>query len=188
MTREDLKKIIEGISDEQLKTILDINSTDIGKAKKDHDTLKGEIETLKGEKKKLEDTITEMSNNADNNVNYKEQLEELQREIEEKAEKEKAAKEDAELTSAIEASFGDKKFTSEYVRNGIISDMKNLIAQKENKGKSYTEIFEALTKDKDGIFANPNPPATMAGMGKIDMDSMSEDTLRAVMGLAPNKE
>ena len=34
MTREDLKRIIEGITDEQLKSILDINTTDIGKAKK----------------------------------------------------------------------------------------------------------------------------------------------------------
>lgn len=35
--------------------------------------------------------------------------------------------------------------------------MKNLIARKENKGKSYTELFEELIKDRVGILANPNP-------------------------------
>ena len=63
------------------------------------------------------------------------------------------------MTDAIIATFGDKKFTSDYVRNGIIADMKTEIAKPENKGKGYNEIFETLTKDKEGIFANPNPPA-----------------------------
>ncbi len=33
MTREDLRGIIEGITDEQLKKVLDINSSDIRKVK-----------------------------------------------------------------------------------------------------------------------------------------------------------
>ena len=50
MTRDELKKIIEGITDEQIKLILDINSTNTGKAKGDYDTIKSENETLKGHK------------------------------------------------------------------------------------------------------------------------------------------
>ena len=57
MTREEIKKIVEGITDEQLKAILDINSADIGKAKKDYDTIKSENDTLKADKKSLEDKI-----------------------------------------------------------------------------------------------------------------------------------
>ena len=34
MTRDQLRQIIEGITDEQIKSILDINSADIGNAKK----------------------------------------------------------------------------------------------------------------------------------------------------------
>lgn len=37
MTREEIKKIVEGITDEQLKQILDINSADIGKARRQGD-------------------------------------------------------------------------------------------------------------------------------------------------------
>ena len=47
MTREDLKRIIERITDEQLKSILYINTADIGKAKKDYETIKSENDTLK---------------------------------------------------------------------------------------------------------------------------------------------
>ena len=64
--------------------------------------------------------------------------------------------------------FGEKKFTSDYARDGLIADMKTEIAKPENKGKGYAEILEAYTKDKEGIFANPNPPAPMPGMGKVD--------------------
>ena len=38
MTRDDLRGIIEGITDEQLKQILDIHSADIGKAKSGAET------------------------------------------------------------------------------------------------------------------------------------------------------
>ena len=61
MTREELKKIVEGITDEQLKSILDINTADIGKAKKDYDTIKSENETLKTDKKSMNEKITELT-------------------------------------------------------------------------------------------------------------------------------
>ena len=47
MTRDDLRGIIEGITDDQLKRILDINSADIGKVKADLDKTKGDLETAK---------------------------------------------------------------------------------------------------------------------------------------------
>ena len=188
MTREELKGIIEGITDEQLKSILDIHTADIGKVKKENETLKEENTTLKNGKKDLDDKIKKLTDDANDNADYKKQLEDLRKEIKDKEDADKRAKEDAELTNAITAVFGDKTFTSDYVRNGIIADMKTEIAKPENKGKGYAEIFEVLTKDKDGIFANPNPGVPLPGMGKVNMTEVSEDTARAVMGLAPKKE
>lgn len=189
MTRDDLKGIIEGITDEQLKSILDINSADIGKAKKDFDTIKAENDNLKADKKKLEDEITKLDDNAKKDADYKQQLEDLKKSIKDKEEAEKKEKEDAELTSAIIAVFGDKQFTSDYVKTGIIADMKQEIAKPENKGKGYAELFDTLTKDKEGIFANPNQGQEIPGMGKgIDMTQVSDDAVRAVMGLNPQKD
>lgn len=187
MTREELKNIVEGITDEQLKSILDINTADIGKAKKDYETIKSDNETLKKDKKELEGKIGELTDEAKDGADYKKQLEDLQKSIKDKEDADKKAKEDAELTDAITAVFGDKQFTSDYVKNGIIADMKVEIAKPENKGIGYDKIFENLTKDKEGIFANPNPPANMTGLGNIDNKTVSDDAARAVMGLPPLK-
>lgn len=145
--------------------------------------------------KTANDSITKLTNELqalkDSNAtaeDWKKKFEDLQEEIKTKEDAAKKAAEDQALTDAITAVFGDKKFTSDYVRNGIIADMKSEIAKPENKGKGYAEIFENLTKDKEGLFENPNPPADMTGMGYVNTGSVSENTMRAVMGLAPNKE
>lgn len=187
MTREELKKIIEGITDEQLKAILDINSSDIGKAKADFESLKAENNILKADKGTLTRKITELTEKSDSADDYKKQLEELKAELAAKEEADEKAKEDAELTDSIAAVFGDREFTSDYVRRGIIADMKTEIAKPENKGKGYADLFEALTKDKEGIFANPNPPGNMAPMGNLSAGIASENQARAVMGLPPVK-
>ena len=64
---------------------------------------------------------------------------------------EKAKKEDEILTNNIISAFGDKKFTSDYVKNGLITDIKSELSKAENKGKGISEIFESLTKDKGRI-------------------------------------
>ncbi len=187
MTREELKNLIEGITDEQLKSILDINTADIGKAKKSHDEIQKENETLKKDIVDLKDKIENLTKDLNDAGDAKTKLEELQKEIKAKEEKEKADKADAELTSAIEAVLEGKKFTSEYARQGLISDLKTEIAKPENKGKGYAEILDVFAKDKEGIFINPNQPADMSGMGIVE-NNVNENQMRAVMGLAPTKE
>lgn len=44
MTREQLRQIIEGITDEQLTAVLDINSADIGNAKKPSKALQRQLD------------------------------------------------------------------------------------------------------------------------------------------------
>ena len=53
-----------------------------------------------------------------------------------------------------------------FVNNGIIADIKSELKKTENTGKGIKDIFETLTKDKQGIFENPNKPADMPGMGE----------------------
>lgn len=187
MTRENLKKIIEGITDEQISAVLDINTTDIGKAKKDYDDLTKRVGTLEGEKKDLEGTITDLKNNAKYDEDYKKLYEDLKGDIEKKERNAQKDREDKDLTAAIEAVFGDREFSSDYVRKGIIADMKAEIAKPDNKGKGYAEIFEGLTKDKEGIFKNPNPPANMPGMGKNAPTNITREQF-AKMGYAARAE
>lgn len=148
MTREDLKGIVEGIGDEQLKRILDINTADIGKAKGDFAALQAENDTLKAAKQELEGKINELSEKSSTADDYKKQLEELKSEMREKEKAAKAEAEDKALTEAIEALFGDREPTSDYIRTGLIADMKKEIAKPENKGKGYGAIFESLTEGR----------------------------------------
>ncbi len=108
---------------------------------------------------------------------WKTKFEDLTTQMQQKEEAAKAEAAEKALTDSIISVFGDKKFTSDYVRSGLIADMKAEIAKPENQSKSYGEIFEALTKDKEGIFANPNPPVIIPGMGGAgyvggDLDKM----------------
>lgn len=179
MDREFLKEI-EGLTDETIEKII----VEHGK------TLQGEQEKVKNltkDLKEAKETVSTLTNELEglkesnaSAEDWKAKFETLQNKIKEKEEAEKKAREDSELTSAIEAVFGDKKFTSDYVKNGIIADMKAEISKSENKGKGYAEIFESLTKDKDGnylegIFVNPNQAQNMAGMGNASPEISREE-------------
>lgn len=145
---------------------------------------KGKLDDALAKVKTLTKDITELQNSNASTEDFKKKFEDLQKKIEDDEKAAKAAADDKALTDAITAVFGDKKFTSDYVRNGIIADMKTEIAKDENKGKGYAEIFESLTKDKEGIFANPNGPANMTGMNDKD-PNITDDMAREVMGLPP---
>ena len=181
--KTDFLKSLE-LYDEVIQKILAENGKDIEKEKEKTKEALDKNKTLTENIEKLNNDITELKNSNANADDYKKKFEELQKKIEDDEKAEKEAAEDKALTDAITAVFGEKKFTSDYVRNGIIADMKTEIAKAENKGKGYAEIFESLTKDKEGIFANPNGPANMTGMNDKDPD-ITDNTAREVMGLPP---
>lgn len=180
MTREDLKRIIEGISDEQLKAILDINSADIGKAKKGFLEQKTENDTLKSERKTLEEKISTLTDELRDGVDYKKRYEDLKKEMNEKEEEAMRQKEDEELTRKILMCFGDAVLDNPYIKNGLISDMKEQIKLPENEGKTYEEIFEAFTRDKEGIFKNPNSPLEIAGVGSKEIDVLTREEFESM--------
>ena len=183
--KTDFLKNLE-LSDEVIQKILAENGKDIEKEKEKTKEALDKNKTLTEDIDKLNKDITELKNSNATADDYKKKFEELQQKVENDEKAAKAEAEDKALTEAITAVFGDKKFTSDYVRNGIIADMKTEIAKAENKGKGYAEIFESLTKDKEGLFENPNKPADMTGMSNTDPD-ITDNAARAVMGLPPLK-
>ena len=56
----------------------------------------------------------------------------------------------------------------------MVAEVKAALAKAENAGRGIGEIFAELTKDKDGIFANPNP-ADMPGMKDVNLALKRED-------------
>ncbi len=155
------KETIDSIMAEYGKNLQGLKETNEDLTKKVN-TYETEIKTLK--------------ENSQDDENWKEKFEALDTKIKNQEAESKRKQEDEILTNNIITAFGDKKFTSDYVKNGLISDIKVELNKAENKGKGIKEIFDSLTKDKNGIFENPNKPAGMPGMGDIDTPEMTKDS------------
>ena len=164
MKREDVSKIFEGATDEQITAILNINSADIGKAKADYEDLKKELTTAK---LSLTDMTSELQTLKDSNANaedWEKKFNDLQTEIAEKeaaakADREKAERE-AEIKSRYNAVCVDKdgkplEFAHEAIRAEYLKKFGEILSDTDNaayKGKSDAEIFHALTKDDAAAF------------------------------------
>lgn len=136
--------------------------------------IKEEKENLTKKVNTYETEIESLKENSKESDDWKSKFEELDSKIKKQEEEAKSKAEDEKLTKNITEAFGDKKFTSDYVKDGIIRDMKKEISKEENKSKSYKDIFESLIKDKEGIFENIHKPADMPGMGK-DKSELKND-------------
>lgn len=137
--------------------------------------LKEEKENLSQKIKTYESEITSLKESVKDNDDWKSKFEDLDSKIKKQEEEAETRAADEKLTQSITEVFGDKKFTSEYVKDGIIRDMKKEIAKDENKSKSYKDIFEILTKDKEGIFENEHKPADMPPNGKIKSSEITKE-------------
>lgn len=181
MTREDIKKTFEGATDEQINALLNINTTDIGKAKKDYDDLSGKLKTaqddLTAEKIKV-GKLEKAKGDADA---LQKVIDDYKAADEKRSADEKAAALRADVETRFGKALGERKFAHDYIKSGVLNDFEKALTDEANKGKGDSEIFDTLTKDKEGIFASQNPTTHFGGMGGGSADSNA--TLRAAMGL-----
>lgn len=152
MKRADLEAL--GIDKENIDKIMDMHGADIEAKKREIKEAEGKLEEANKQLNDANEKLKDLDGKD-------EVINKLQKEMEDyinaenaRKEKEKAEQADRELTEKITAVFPEgKEFTSDYVRNGIISDIKARMAEDSTLG--VKEIFESLTKDKEGIFKNP---------------------------------
>ena len=171
MKREDLVDF----TDEQKDLVMSLYGKAVTKKDK-------ELETLKNEKKDLEDKITtfetkinEFNESAKDNADWKLKYEELQTSIKEQEAKKQAEEQDKLLTDNINLLFEGKTFTSEYARSGLMADIKNGLNKPENKGKGIQDLFNELTKDKTDIFTSPNQQTDMPSMGDSEINTNEKE-------------
>lgn len=156
MKREDIAKLFEGATDEQISALLDINSQDIGKAKRGSEKLQADLDAANDALKKAQETIAGLEANKADVSALQQQIDAYKQAEAERAEAEKHAREEAELEERFSAVAGDKKFIHDMVREGVKRDFGAALKDRQNRGKGDAAIFEALTKDK-GYFASQNP-------------------------------
>ena len=168
MKREDIKKFFPDATEERLKGLLDINTTDIGKAKGELETVRADLEKANGTLKEYETTIADMKKSAEGNEDFKKKFEDLEQRIaDEKAEAERKEKEEAaeaEYSNRFKTVVGEQKWRDALTEKAVYAEFKTALQDEANKGKGDKDILETLTKDRN-YWENPNQPASMAGMG-----------------------
>lgn len=167
MRREDIQEIFAEATREQINRVLNLNSADIGEAKR---TATQRETQLQNDLDAANETIASLKKENAELPGLRDKVAEF-----EKADADrKAAEEQAAARAALEERFnaasGDRKYIHERMREIVLDDFDKAIADKANTGKSDKEIFEALTKDK-GYFAKMNDDAGgMGGVGEITGD------------------
>lgn len=186
MTRDDLRGIIEGITDDQLKKILDINSTDIGKAKADLDKAKSDLETANNKIADYEKEIGTLKESVGNAKEMQKKIDTLQASIDERKKADEAAEAEAAMKDRFDAVCGETKFLNEFTRNGLFNEFKTALADEANKTKSDKDIYEAITNGKDNIFEPEGGiPGVVSGTGGAP--AVGDNDIREIMGLSPLK-
>lgn len=137
-----------------------------------------ETEKIKNEYQSTIDDLKEKVDKAPNSAeieNLKNTIADMEAKEKKRLEEEKAKQEDEILTNNILEVFGDKQFVNEYTKNAILNDIKTGLKDANNGGKSAKDLFEEYTKDKEGIFANPNQVKDMAGMGDGEVQTNKKE-------------
>ena len=78
----------------------------------------------------------------------------------------------AEVERRFEAAAGEREFLHEYVRKGLLADFAAALEDAANAGKSDTEVFSALTREKN-CFAAQNPPPPLPAPEAAELERAS---------------
>lgn len=179
-----MREFLKGLELEEGKTlpkeVIDKIMAEYGKQvnnnKGEYQELKEENEKLSKKVKTYEDKITDLNSKIEESSQTKQELDELKKSIEEEKEKAKELEKDKTITDNILKSIEDKKFVNDYTKNSIVGEVKKALSDEKNVGKSIKDLFEEITKDKEGIFENPNKPTDMDGINENAFKGIDKET------------
>ena len=175
------------LSQEEIKSILAEHGKSV---KTETEKVENNMRKENGDLKATIDDLKEQINKApksDEIESLKSKIAEYEANETKRIEAEKQKALDESLTTNILNAIGDKKFVNDYTKNAIINDIKSSLKDSNNAGKSAKDLFEELTKDKDGIFSNPNPGVSTPPTGDVNTGLAKENHDRELLGLEPKK-
>ena len=183
MKREDIAKIFEGATDDQINAVLNLNSADIGKAKGGAGKLQEDLDAANDALAKAQQTIKDLEQYKGNAEELQKKLDDYNAAEEQRKAEEKAANERNELLTRMDAVMAGRSFVHDKMRDIVAEEFGKAIRDKANLGKADKDIFDAVTKDQ-GYFKSQNPPAgNMGGAGEITDEAAHMAAMRAAMGL-----
>ena len=179
MKREDITKVFEGATDEQINVLLDINSADIGNAKKklevERDNYKGQLETAQNALKEFDGlNVQHLQGKIDTlNNDLKNKETEYQNKIAE-----------MEFNSVLDGAISKSGAKNAKAVKALL-DLDTLKASK-NQAEDITKALETVKSENDFMFTSEEPiknPVRDTGTG--GGFAGNDDAMRAAMGLPP---
>lgn len=156
MKREDIKKILEDITPEQLNAIMDLNGADIEREKTKRTSLENELKESKASFENLTSELETLKANNANGEEWKAKFEKLQSDIEaekKQAEYDRIMKEKSEsIEKRFNAVVGDRKFNHDAIRAEYLKKFGEALENKDFEGQGDSDIFHTLTKDDGNAF------------------------------------
>lgn len=171
------------LSQEEIKSILAEHGKSV---KTETEKVENNMRKENGDLKATIDDLKEQINKApksDEIESLKSKIAEYETNETKRIEAEKQKALDDSLTTNILNAIGDKKFVNDYTKNAIINDIKSSLKDSNNAGKSAKDLFEELTKDKEGIFDNPNKGVSTPPTGDVNTGLAKENHDRELLGL-----
>lgn len=170
-----MKDIVEILKDSGIE-IAEDKTTDLRKAVAEHyktiNEVNKKVEKYEEQLNTASNTITDLKGKLQNAE--KVDVEALQKQIADYEQAEQKRKDDEAVAKANEALRGrfaplkgEHKFINEYTENAMFDEFKNALDLEENKGKSDSDIYAAITKDKN-IYVNPNQRFTIPPVGSTN--------------------
>ena len=175
ITKEFLENL--GVSAEAANAIFAERGKEITESKSKIDELTSQNAKLTEDINSLNTERENLSKVAGDAEAYKKKIAEYEAEAAEKTKRLEAEAADKALTEKIEALFKDKKFASEYAHVGLVNDIKAKFAESGNT-LGLSEICDALTKDKTGIFESTHKKLSIPQSGSGSGATSSEELLK----------
>jgi len=113
------------------------------------------VKRLEEQLQSANDTIADLKAKADNAEELNKRIAEYEQADKDRQEAEKKAKETQARKSRFDVLKGERKYLNEGTESWIFSEFEKALADDKNAGKSDSEIFEDITKDKT-IFVSEN--------------------------------
>lgn len=187
MKRDFLKATVPGITEEQLKAIMDENGKDIeagNKAKEQLAAKDQEITGLKSQITQLNGSIEELKKSAGDNEALKTQITQMQEAHKGEVDKLNGQLAQQAYDHAADAFFAGVKFKSSFAKSAIMADFKSK-GYKLEDGKFIGSdgYLEAVKKADPSAFEEDAPPTQPAPSGPQFTRQLTNNP----QGKAPNK-
>lgn len=150
MKREDIAKIFEGATEEQINAVLDINSKDIGSAKKkleiERDKYKDQLETAQNSLKEFEGVdVNELQS----------KIKTLTSDLETKDTEYQQKIADMEFNSVLDGAISKSGAKNTKAVKALL-DLESLKTSK-NQADDITKALDEIKKDNDYMFTSDEP-------------------------------